>query len=600
MIGESDIKCSLKTERNVPGHECFQVLDGQQRLITTRLWLLALLDEYKRVVGKYPAGYEDRSQLTEIEVHALDQEEWDRIKTQDVLNAKEMPFAEEKERITLTYLYFRYLILQGSLVDEEVIVDDIPPEKDGETLLETWTKESEADHESSALTPENLVDLIQATINKLELTVLEWDKENDEDVEVIFETINATRTELGQYDLFRNYVLIQSQTTGQEQRSLYDRTLQEAELKIKNMERGFNSNLDQYLYDFLIAESRDSNSDFNMNKTSKLFRSKWLEVKKTGVPLDSYLDSVITPTMWAWYAAASGAEMVEFGSTGNDPIALGEEVQRKIWRLESFSRGPFIPLVLQVLRYWITKGEGREEEELISSLHLIETYAARQLLAGRTFSPLRSEMMRACAAIDFSDPENHDKHDLKSWVRENTPTDQRIFSVATQTCTTDDGKEPNPETDWLARKEVAKRLTPAQLRALFDALHRKFEGPLSARLLVEPGRVIQNRSSITIEHFYPQKDGRWLADLQGWKIAPELMENRLHSLGNISVLPSNVNITLSNKKLSDKQKDLDKNGVPNFTLNRDFFNAEKWTPEEIDKRTKELTEKCLEIWPLPE
>ena len=251
LIGESEMECTLAT--TVAGHTCYQVLDGQQRLVSTRLWLLALSDEYKRQTGNLPPLYEDRNQLTELDVHALDQEQWQQISDESILSVNEYPESSGTETIRQTYLYFRYVILMNLLFDEVHEEVSILEANDAQSLIETWADSEEAD----PVTPEQILSLLDATVTKLNLTVLTHEPLIDEDVEIIFETINATRAELGQYDLFRNFVLIESGTQGYEQQSLYTKTLRDAEQKIKDMPRGFENNLDQneLLFSMQIQQS---------------------------------------------------------------------------------------------------------------------------------------------------------------------------------------------------------------------------------------------------------------------------------------------------------------------------------------------------------
>ena len=231
-------------------------------------------------------------------------------------------------------------------------------------------------------------------------------------------------------------------------------------------------------------------------------------------------------------------------------------------------------------------------EELIDDLHLFETYAARALLAGQSFSTMRANLMRACSVIDFDESDS-----IKEWVREETQPDERIRLVTEQSCETGSG-EPDPAL-WPAAKDIAKRLTPAQLRGIFDGLHVLLEGNDAKKLVALPGGRVKAGSSISIEHFYPQSGVLWSNDLADWGVDPELMVNRLHALGNISVLPIKVNTALSNKAFADKQKDLASDGVESKKLNLPFFQAEKWTNEEIDERTKKLVKKSLELWKIP-
>jgi hypothetical protein len=74
------------------------------------------------------------------------------------------------------------------------------------------------------------------------------------------------------------------------------------------------------------------------------------------------------------------------------------------------------------------------------------------------------------------------------------------------------------------------------------------------------------------------------------------MDNRLHALGNLTVLNQSGNATMSNKPLAEKQREYQLAKVHALKLNYDFMNAEKWGVDQIDLRTKALCEAALKFW----
>lgn len=72
----------------------------------------------------------------------------------------------------------------------------------------------------------------------------------------------------------------------------------------------------------------------------------------------------------------------------------------------------------------------------------------------------------------------------------------------------------------------------------------------------------------------------------------------VHRIGNLTLLTSSLNSTVSNGPWSTKRERIVANDV--MLLNRYFRDAEGWDETAIDQRTTLLTDLLLQIWPVPE
>jgi hypothetical protein len=303
-----------------------------------------------------------------------------------------------------------------------------------------------------------------------------------------------------------------------------------------------------------------------------------------------FLTEKLTPAMYAWLAIRSGSTRI---SANNDlEHELGESVARQLMRIESFSKGPFVPITLRILLEWMERGSA-SAIDLGANLHLIETYAARALLSAEPFSPMRRNIRNLCTALE------NGTTSLENWVREHSASDERIRLVMEQSCSIE-GTE-NPPDKWISERDLGERSEPRQLTALFDGLSVTLEGPLSKMIVRKPNKRMKRntKNPFWIEHYYPQKARRWEVDLEHWGVNPEHMENRLNAIGNLSVLTNFGNAKMSNKPLAEKQTDYREAKVPAFKLNLDFMTADRWTTKEIDERTRMLVRAALEFWRLP-
>ena len=584
-------ECSLKATE--AGHVCYDVLDGQQRLLTTRIWCIALIDEYVRQTGSAPTLY-SRERLTSIKVHALDFESWQSLTSKRMLEESKLS-SFESNSILHAYFYFRLVILNGlsALMAEEPL--DMPEnEQDEVTWLNYLIELSEAPNEGyHPISPDDIIELINSSLEKIKMTTL-LHEEGDEEIEVIFETLNSARVELGQWDLFRNYILIKSQQRGLEQKSLYTRALAKSESDIQKakLDLGMTRNLDRFLYDFLIAEAIDSNlGPVRSDSTARRFKRFW-ETDGHEIDVERYLTDTLTPSMQTWLTAFQGLPRAGFKKT---TVNLPDPAVRSLVRIEGLSKGPFVPLTSRILRDWLATNVPRDPDALVRQLRLVESFAVRMLLASEPFSPMRRLVSGACLEIFGKRTKT-----LEQWIQENSPTDDRIRSVMTQSVAVEvDHELQDPDRNmWPAKKDFGSRAKNRQVRAIFDGLIERREGVLAAKVAATPCKRNSPNEQISIEHFYPQSPNLWVSDLTDWGTDLDQMDSRLHAIGNIAILPAKINSSISNRPLAAKQEAIHNLQVPDWKVNHSFMVADLWGPKEIDTRTIELTELCLEVWKL--
>jgi hypothetical protein len=593
LVGASGKGCSRSGSVS---HHCRDVLDGQQRLVTMRLWCTALIDEHVRQTGiepsvKFPQREPvklDRMSLMDIDVHSLDSETWETIRSQKIL---ETPVYDkgDSSSISKAYLYFRYILLVGM----EALLSDEPEKvkqnKDSNvSIIDSWLEKPDG----SPISPQDIVLLLESTILKLRVSVLQHEQ-SDEDIEVIFETLNSARVELGQFDLFRNYLLTKSNQHGKAQTSLYTKHMYSGEKSIQNAILNLRTqSLDRFLYDFLIGQAVFNNNEtIKADATSRIFKRHWESLGDDDRDVKKFLDETLTPSMAAWLAAVSGGDLKKSN------MEIDPDTCRTLTRIENLSRGPFTPLTTRIILNWSQGAKPLNQDLLHDQLKLVEIYAARSLLAGVKFSPMRRLVMGACLKI-FGKSEMS----LKDWVIENSPTDERIIKVLTQSVARDiDGNrvEPNP-TDWISEKDLYARADPKQICAIFDGIVRKQEGINSNSVVAPPHKKQTRETKIWVEHLYPQNGDKWVEDLATWNVPPSKMTNRTDSLGNITVLPMKTNQQVGNSSLSVKKQKLKELDVPQWKNVNYFLNATQWTDIEIDKRTVDLANLCLQVWPIPE
>ena len=575
------------------GHQCYIILDGQQRVLTIRLILLAISDEIKRQTGESPEEI-DRDAIASINVHGLDQEDWAHIaRGETALHMEHGIDNKGKLRIRDAYLYIRWVLLSGAdaIAEEEPIFPPIP--SDG-PLITQWANEG-----GEPLRPPDLLALAENILTKLELSLL-IHEDSDEPVEVIFESLNGLRTELGQYDLFRNFLLTQANVQGEEQRNLYTELMQEPEQKIDRARLDFKEekgNLQVFLSDFVLLRPGLDSAKLRLitrHNSANKFKEWWQG--EGPPPLRAFIQSDLSSKMRCWLAASSGVPTILHSS--GEVLSLPKAAVRSIWRIEMFSRGTYTPLTTLALEAWLGSQDSDRNEVLTGVLHSIETVLAREVLSGESNRNRRTRMMDALprgAGSRLSE--------TTAWMTDVAPSDFMIKRVALQSANTSFGPALKTE-NWYESKDLYKRSRPRAIIALFDGLVQYRDGlEFSTKLALQPGTRATSRQARTIEHLCPQTfmgSNEWMRNLEDWEVTPEEMESRLHSIGNLTVLPQTINSTWQRSTAARKRAEFETDRFPSLKINREFTESEIWGPVQIDARTAALVEDALKFWKVPE
>jgi hypothetical protein len=142
--------------------------------------------------------------------------------------------------------------------------------------------------------------------------------------------------------------------------------------------------------------------------------------------------------------------------------------------------------------------------------------------------------------------------------------------------------------------KIYESRTSKQLLAIFQAIERKLAGEHCSDLL----RTGQD-DQLTIDHIYPQSADNWKKDLKSWSVSAPNMHNRLHTLGNLGVIPKSINSGMSNKRFDEKKEILEENVFVELEVNKLWQpdEVESWTPSAIDARAKKLLNDFLKYYP---
>ncbi len=140
----------------------------------------------------------------------------------------------------------------------------------------------------------------------------------------------------------------------------------------------------------------------------------------------------------------------------------------------------------------------------------------------------------------------------------------------------------------LTTESAYRRFTRARLRAYLEAIENSFRA--------ETGQPQVERAGFPIEHILPQKwKDHWPVESSE---AEQERQERVHRLGNLTLLTKSLNSKVSNGPWVSKRKALMEHNT--IKLTGRLLDAEgDWGEARIDERTTTLVDRLLTVWPVP-
>lgn len=377
-------------------------------------------------------------------------------------------------------------------------------------------------------------------LQKLIIVDIALDREND-DPQLIFESLNSTGLDLSQADLIRNYILMRLEP--KEQTHLYQNYWYPMEKSFGNLNES--SIFDRFMRDYLTLKTG------NIPRISEVYKDfKTYINTNSEIGIEAILQEISRYSNYFVYLTFS-----------QEPDEKINEVLRDINELKVDVSYPFLLTV-----YDDYTKQKLSREDFIKVLRIVETYVFRRSIVSiptnslnKTFASLKSEI------------------DVNSYLESLQATLVRKGSYK---------RLPNDEEFKLS----------LSIKDVYSFRNRNY---LLRKLENFKRKEVVNIEAFTIEHILPQNEKlskEWQQDLgPNWK---EIQEKYLHTIGNLT-------LTAYNSELSDRPFIEKRNLEGGFSdsplkLNRGLSKLETWNEKLIQERTKILSEKATEIWDYPE
>lgn len=383
----------------------------------------------------------------------------------------------------------------------------------------------------------------------LVLTLQEGD-----DPQVIFESINATGLALSESDKIRNFILMKC--SPELQKKYYSNYWEK-------IEKNTGADINHFIRYYLMAAK---GTDARIKSLYEDFKEKW-GGNNARQDAEAMLSEMLHYS--TIYRKITIPNAFPYDPRNELSVVLYRLTSAKFLKTAS-------PFLLKAIDY--CKEQGREQD-ILPILKTIESFIARRAMCQinknrdtSLFKPLHSNVMQLVTHENRSYPEA-----LEIELMENKRT----------------SRFPDDE-------ELREKFADLQF---YTALPKEMQQYLIARLEVGDAKEGEQHKEIlekfeksiySIEHIMPRK----LTPAWAKELGPKFKETHdtyLHTLGNITITA--YNSSYSNLSFSDK-KNMDNgfNSSP-LRLNASLKRAARWDEEAIEKRSKELFEKALELWP---
>lgn len=314
------------------------VVDGQQRLTTTLLFLIALRDLQddetvkKHIQDNYltnsSSSFQDKIKLKQVT------KDWDSYRA----------------------------LVNGSTANNSIIKNGYDDFK--RLILDTQKRRPEikAEHYIKALDRMNVA-----------IIFLDERPYKGEDPQIIFETLNSLGKPLSLSDLIRNYVLLNMKSD--EQTDIYENTWYP---KIESILKEFTSDFFRDFLQYKMAESIKAVSDNNTKEIYQVFKD-FVDANYKNNHADFVEDIVSYVPFYKWIIFEEYTDIISKEKKNDSEI---KELLRNIFH--DIKSEAFKPFVMGLLSMHQKIGSNYGDSMLISDLRIIRTYLIRRRISKLT------------------------------------------------------------------------------------------------------------------------------------------------------------------------------------------------------------------------
>lgn len=374
-------------------------------------------------------------------------------------------------------------------------------------------------------------------ILKLNIIDIALDSNND-NPQLIFESLNSTGLELSQADLIRNYILMG--LSQQKQTEIYNEYWYKIEESFRHDDD--TQYFDQFMRDYLTIKLSIIPKQNEVYSAFKKFFKEKNDV--LSVVKDIYLYSKFFTVL----AFENTTDM---------------DIRQKIHDINTLRVDVAYPFLLQI--YFDFDRKIIRRDEFLEILDIVECYVFRRVICDIPTNSLNKTFAGLYKLIDQGNyVESFKAYMIRKDAYRRLPTDAEFY-------------------DQFQNKDVYNLRSRMYLFRKLENFERK---------------ELVNISEYTLEHIMPQNNNLsqgWRDELgENWK---SIHEKYLHKVGNLTL--TRYNSELGDKTFKEKQNMIGGFKDSPIRLNSGIAKLDRLTEDELEKRTYVLAAKALRIWEYP-
>jgi hypothetical protein len=394
---------------------------------------------------------------------------------------------------------------------------------------------------------------------KDDMQVVVIDLDDNDDAQVIFETLNALGTPLLPADLIKNFLFQSAELKSENVEALYDKYWkpfdQDSAFWREEVRQGRlnRPRIDLFLQHYLTLMKGDE-----VAATHLFAEFRDLARKRPTITAKDHLKSIHT----------YGAIFQKFMSGFSTDSPEG----RFFYRLNELDTTTVFPVLLEVFK----RAGGLPSDEVRAVLADLESFLVRRMICGLTTKNYNTLMRSLIQKLQGNDTFSAQA--------------VRDFLLAQDAESTRWPKDDEFEKAWLNRP-LYDVLTRARVRIVLEALELALYTGKTEKITIH--------DKLTIEHVLPQEwEAHWpLPDGVPVDEATKRRETLLHTVGNLTLVTDKLNPAMSNGSWPSKKTAISEHC--SLTMNRKLIALNDWGEAAVEARSKELFLLANSIWLRP-
>lgn len=371
---------------------------------------------------------------------------------------------------------------------------------------------------------------------------------NDDDPQLIFESLNSTGLDLTEADKIRNFVLMGLSEDKQEEYYTKYWSFIEKDCSGKD-------DLDNFIRDYLTIKSPTGDIP-KFQDVYPAFKS-FAEGKE------------IEPIMAEMKRYASLYKRIKLARVGD---ASANEIMSRLNYLELTITYAYL---LGLLTY--AEEQNMSQSEITEILSCIEIFVFRRLICGYPTNALLKMFATLHQQVLKNKKEEDSYYDVMVYLLEN-----RKRTVVF------------PKDDEFRQSFIEKPVYLMRPKSRTYILDRLENGNSKEKI-----DVINNvqKGELSVEHIMPQTLTQHWKEQLGSDYS-RIHEEWLHTIANLTL--TGYNVQYSNRPFHEKKEDKNGFAASPLRLNKYISKFDKWTEAEMKERQTEMGKRALTVWPYPE